>query len=118
MSNYQHWRQAFADMLDPRTHHPEWLDDQVRSGRIKCWATEEAAIIAEIKTYPTGARELHGLAAVGDMMVIVGELIPQAEKWGRKMECDFASIASREGWARVLAPFGYAVHQVTIRKEL
>jgi len=45
-------------------------------------------------------------------------LIPQAEKWGRKMECDFASIASREGWARVLAPFGYAVHQVTIRKEL
>ena len=116
--NYQHWRNAFADMLDCRTHTGAWLDSEVEAGRIKCWATDAAAIIAEIKTYPTGARELHGLAAVGDMMVIVGELIPQAEKWGRKMECDFASIASREGWARVLAPFGYAVHQVTIRKEL
>jgi hypothetical protein len=80
--NYQHWRQAFADMLDPRTHTPEWLDGEVTEGRIKCWATPDAAIIAEIKTYPTGARELHGLAAVGHMVTIVGELIPLAEKWG------------------------------------
>ena len=116
--NYQHWRQAFADMLDLRTHHPEWLDDQVRSGRIKCFATNEGAIIAEIRTYPTGAREVHFLAAVGDVMVLVGELAPQVEKWGRKMECDFASIESREGWVRVMAPFGYRLHQVTIRKEL
>jgi hypothetical protein len=118
MSGYQRFRTAFEALLDPRCYTIEWLDNQLASGKIRLWSTDDAAIIAEIKEYPTGARELHGLAAVGDMFVIVAELIPQAEKWGRKMECEFASISSREGWARVMAPFGYQPYQTTIRKAL
>ena len=80
--------------------------------------TSDAAILVTIQTYPTGARELHGMAAAGRIGSIVDVLIPQAEQWGRAMGCLFAAIESRLGWARMLKAGGYHPYQTIIRKEL
>jgi len=113
--DYMRFRDQFEQAMDPRFYVIEWLDDQIRYNRFRLWANDDAAIIAEIKTYPTGAKAVHGMIAAGDLEAITG-LIPLAEQWGKQMGCIVAEIASREGWARILP--GYTVNQVEIRKEL
>jgi hypothetical protein len=101
--------------LDPE-HYPAWyIDQQVTLGLWRCWGSDKAAILAEIRNYPSGALELHGLAAVGDLAEIV-RLIPLAEEWGKQAGCTRAVIESRPAWARVLPD--YELHQVSVRKEL
>jgi hypothetical protein len=115
---WEDWRDQFAAMLDPRFYTVEWLDGEVFSGRIHLIAVEDAAVLVTLKGYPTGATEVHGMAAAGNMVRIVNTLIPAAERWGREHGAIVASIESREGWGRVLKPYGYEPHQLTIRKEL
>jgi hypothetical protein len=118
VARWQHWRPAFLSLVDPRFYTPEWLDAEIASERIRMIEGDRAAILVTIRTYPTGAAEIHGMAAAGDLSEIVDALIPRAEAWGRAIGCVVATIDSREGWARVLKPRGYAVHQVCLRKEL
>lgn len=115
---YLHFRDGFASILDPRFYTIEWLDGQIWAGLARVWATSDACILVEVKTYPTGATEIHGLAAVGNMDSIIKQLIPQAEAWGRSIGCVSASIASRSGWVRALKSSGYELHQCEIRKDL
>lgn len=115
-AGYLAFRQRFADTLDERFHTIEWLDFMVSSGAYRFWRSANAAIIAEIKKFPTGARQLHGLLAAGELAEIVSELIPQAEQWGRERGCVLAVIESRPGWAKALQD--YEIHQVSVRKEL
>lgn len=117
MSAYYRHRDELAALLDPRCYTIEWLDGEVWSGRLKAWANDTSIIIADVKMYPTGAREIHGMAAAGDLPGIL-ELIATAEEWAKAQGIEFASIASREGWAKVLHGRGYRVHQVEVRKEL
>lgn len=118
IQDYMKFRDGFASILDERFYYIEWLDKQVISGAYKLLATEDAAILVELKSYPTGAMELHGVAATGNMHSIVSELIPRAEQYGREVGCMIASIESRPGWVRALKGDGYEVHQTCIRKEL
>ncbi len=118
LDRYWQFRDQILRVLDPRTHTIEWLDDEVISGRALVWAGPDAVILAEVKTYPTGAQEIHGLIAAGNVETITKVLIPDAEQWARAHHFLFASIASRPGWASLLKADGYAVHQVYIRKEL
>lgn len=114
MTPYQAFREDFA-ALDP-DRYPAWhIDEQVASGKWRCWGNDKAAILAEIKTYPAGLREVHGIAAAGDLQEIV-TLIPHAEEWGRQHGCVRAVIESREGWLRMLPD--YCAHTVAARKEL
>lgn len=115
---YPRWREAFGEALDPRLHTLEWLDGLVDQGRVLLWANDEAAILAEVRFYPTGAKDIHGLVAAGDLSAIANDLIPQAEEWARRAGCIGAVIESREGWARVLKPAGYHPYQTALRKEL
>lgn len=115
--DYLPWRPMLAEALDPRFHTIQYLDGLVWSGRARVFTNEHAAILAEIKVYPTGACDVHGLLAAGDLEAIV-ELIPQAEAWGREMGCIGGIIESRPGWQRVLKDQGYAPHQIAVRKEL
>jgi hypothetical protein len=117
LDDYLRFRSAIADMLDTRFHTIKWLDGEVQSGRARIWATPNAAILATTKAYPTGAKELHGLVAVGDLADIVA-LIPQAEAWGRREGCIIAVIASRAGWVRTLSRDGWEPHEYTLRKDL
>lgn len=111
---YRPFREHFAK-LDPERYPADWIDQQVEEGAYRCWGNARACILAEAREYPSGARELHGVAAAGDLDAIVA-LIPHAEAWGKSIGCTRAVIESRPGWDRVLPD--YEVHQVAVRKEL
>jgi hypothetical protein len=111
---YHQWREHFVTMA-PDKYPPEWIDKQVWTGAYRAWGNDKACILAEMKTYPSGLREVHGLAAAGDLETIIS-LIPLAEAWGRDAGCAIASIESRPGWAKALKD--YRVDQVRLVKEL
>jgi hypothetical protein len=114
---YRLWRPAFAAAMDRRLYTPEWLDARIAGGEAWLWRTDTAAIVAELRFYPTGARDLHGLIAAGDVTQIRDVLIPRAEAWGREAGCLGAIIESRPGWAKILKRNGYAPWQTALRKE-
>lgn len=101
--------------LDPDRYPAEWIDAQVWGGLWRCWGNDEAVILAEIKTFPSGLREVHGIAAAG-CLAGIRKLIPLAEAWGRENGCRDASIESRPEWARLLPD--YRIEQVRIVRAL
>jgi hypothetical protein len=111
---YMFWRSDFV-ALDPERYPAEWFDAQVASGRWRCWGDDRAAILAEIKTYPSGFKEVHGVAAAGELSAIL-EFIERAEVWGKVNGCTRAVIESRPGWVKALP--GYELHQYSVRKDL
>ena len=113
---YAPFREEFT-ALCPEKYPPEYIDAMVSGGAWRCWGNERAAILAEIRTYPSGLREVHGLAAAGDVEAIV-ELIPLAEDWGRANGCALASIESAPAWTRIMKKHGYVTEQVRIAKGL
>jgi hypothetical protein len=133
LTDYARWRDAFAQAMDTRLYSIEYLDALVGSMRAQIWFGDHAAIVTEVREYPTGARVIHGLVAAVDpgspatagaaspgagLREIAETLIPRAEAWGRSIGCVLAIVESRAGWARQLKSQGYEPHQVTLRKEL
>lgn len=118
MNGYLRFRDRFAEALDDRLYTIACLDALLLSGRGKCWATETAAIVAEIKVFPTGAKAVCGVIAAGDLEEIADRLIPYAEAWGSANGCTFGMIESRPGWAKRMKRHGYETHQVSLIKEL
>ena len=114
---YQRHRSAIAGLLDPRCHTIEWLDVRLLNGDAVAFSNDEAAIVVEVRQYPAGATELHGLVACGDLSAIL-PLIEAAEEWGRSNNITFASIASRNAWSRILRNKSYSLYQSVLRKEL
>jgi hypothetical protein len=117
-AGYCRFRDRFAEAMDPAFWPIEYLDGLILAGRARLWVAEHAAIVAEIKDYPGGARLVHGLVAAGRIGDIERLLIPQAEAWGKAAGCTHAIIESRSGWMRALRAYGYEPHQVAVRKEL
>ena len=115
--SYADWRGRFLEAVDESLYPAAWLDRRVEEGSARFWANAGAAILAEIRSYPSGAREVHGLVAAGTIPAVI-ELIPLAEAWGRDCGCTRASIASHSAWARLMRPYGYEPEQLTIAKEL
>jgi hypothetical protein len=114
---YAEWRERFLDAVDQDLYPAGWLDKRVAAGRARFWGNNEAAILAEIRAYPSGVREVHGLVAAGDLGSIKA-LIPLAEAWGRKCGATRASISSHPAWAKLMRHDGYEPAQLTIVKEL
>ena len=117
-ADYWRFRDQFAEALDPERYTLEWLDAQVMSGAFKVWASDKAAILCKIELYPTGAMDIHGMLAAGDLGEIVEVLIPQALDYGREIGCVGGMIESRAGWVRMLKKSGWQIHQTTLRKVL
>ena len=117
MNGYLRFRDQFAAAMDGRLYNIEYLDALLLSGRAKCWASGTAAIVAEIKKYPTGAMAVSGVIAAGDLEEIT-RLIPLAEEWGREYGCQFGMIESRPGWERQMKQHGYEPFQVGLIKTL
>jgi hypothetical protein len=107
-----------AEAIDPRLYTLEYLDNLIATGLARIWTGEGAAIVATIRQYPTGAKAVCGILAVGDLDQIRTDLIPQAEQWGRESGCILALIEGRGGWARVMAKHGYGPFTTAIEKEL
>lgn len=118
IDHYLTWRDRIAEALDPRFWPIEWLDEQVVAEKVLTIAVEDACVVVELRNYPGGAREVHGLVAAGNPETIVNVLIPAAEAWGVVNGASFGCVESREAWVKLLKPSGYGVHQVTLRKEL
>lgn len=117
-AEYHRFRDRFGEVLDPRFHTLEWLDRQIIGGDYKFWPGREAALVTEIRSYPTGAKEIHAVIAAGDARELIESLAPQAEQYGRTMGCLRAVVESRTGWAKALKSHAYETHQLTVRKEL
>ena len=115
MEAYNRHREAIRALLDERFYPLAWVDREVWNGNIRTLANDTAIIGFEVKTYPGGAKEVHGMFAAGDLAGIVA-LVADAEEFGRSIKCDVASIESRAGWARVFPD--YHAHQLRIVKEL
>ena len=115
--DYLPWRDAFAGALDPRLHPIDYLDRRILDGSVRLWTSPEAAVVTEIKTYPTGARAVHFLIVAGEKDAIK-RLGPPIEAWARSIGCIGALIESRPGWAREMKADGYSIHQVSIWKDL
>jgi hypothetical protein len=109
------FRDEFAG-IDPARYPIEYIEKQVKSGFWRVWGNDKAAIIATIKRYPSGLREVQGIAAAGDLEEIV-RLIPLAEEWGRSKGCAGAEIASKPAWAKIMATHGYRPAVVRLWKE-
>lgn len=118
LDEYLRFRDGFASILDERFYYIEWLDKQFTSGAYTLFTCPDAAAFVEIKTYPTGAREVHGVAATGNLASIVSDIIPRVEAYGREQGCIVFGIESRIGWSRLMKPHGFEHYQTTIRKEL
>jgi hypothetical protein len=117
-AGYLRFRPDFEATTDPDFYPIEWLDGQILCGAAWPIVGNDAALVVEVKDYPGGARVAHGMIAAGELSEIVGQLIPQAEEWGRSKGCRFGLIESREGWAKVLKQHGWSVHQTALMKEL
>lgn len=118
MIDYLEFRDAFMGVLDQRYYPIDWLDQRVFEGRATVFRSAHAAIVVELRRYPGGAMDVHGLIAAGNKAEIVNELIPRAEEWGRENGCVAGVVESRPAWAKALKSSGYEISQVTVRKEL
>jgi hypothetical protein len=115
---YAHFRPAFAEALDPRLYNIEHLDRILQERWATIFFSANGAIVAGIKTFPTGARALEIVIATGPQAELVDELYPQVETWGRQHGCSIAIIESRPGWAKVMKRQCFETFQVSIIKEL
>lgn len=114
---YWQWRDRLLAAVDMELYPEAWLDRRVHEGSARVWGNDQGCIVAEIRTYPSGVREVHGLVAAGELAAIKA-LIPEAEDWGRECGCRRAAIASHPAWARIMRDEGYEPEQLTIAKEL
>lgn len=116
-AGYLRWRPAFAMAIDARMYAPEWLDARILAGSAQFWCSDDAAAVTEIRYYPTGAYDVHGLVAAGDAGAVRDRIIPAIEAWGRSIGALGIVIESRPGWARLLRSAGFEPHQMAVRKE-
>jgi hypothetical protein len=117
-SGYHHFRPQLAEALDPDFYPIDYLDALILSGHATLFLSEQAAMVAELKQYPGGARVVHCLVAAGRMEEITDVLRPRVEAWGKAAGATRAIVESRSGWMKILKPHGYALHQISVMKDL
>ena len=115
--DYHPWRERFAEALDPRFYRIDHLDDIINHNLARLFTCREAALIVELRRYPTGAFDGHVLIAAADPAAVVNVLRPQAERWLHDIGAMGAMVESRPGWARLLKAHGYQQHQQVLRKD-
>jgi hypothetical protein len=118
LSQWARFRDGFAEAM---TDHDYWtieeLENRVASRRAFFFPGANAAMVAQIEPYPGGARVFQVLWATGDVDELL-RMAPGVEAIARMMGCTEALIEGREAWKRLLAPMGYSLFSVTMRKAL
>ncbi len=115
---YQVWRPAFEEALDARYYPITWLDYVVMEGRASLIATNDAAVIVEVRYFPTGAKDLHVICGAGDLDELRGEILRLMLKMASDNGCLAVAVESREGWARALRDKGFSIYKTILRREL
>lgn len=116
--DYLVWRDQFAAACDPKRYPISYLDQRIIANSVRLFTCEDAALIVELRHYPTGAFDGHVLIAAGSPESVVSILRPQAEEWLQGIGALGAIVESRPAWVRHLKPHGYAMHQIALRKDL
>lgn len=98
------------------THRKRHVWEAIERGDVQLWFNDTAAIVTEIRVFPTGLKIINGWLAGGNLDG-VKTLVAQAERWGKAQGCAKAGIScGRPGWSRELD--GYALAGVQLTKEL
>lgn len=113
---YLRHRAEIAQILDERFYPLWWVEGRISAGEIDLLHNDTAIIGIEVRNYPGGARELHGLFAAGDKAG-VKELVKQALALAEAAGLTCAAIESRGGWEREFRDFGFVKDRVRIVKE-
>lgn len=114
---YLRHRDEIASLIDERFYPLDHIEQRIEAGTIGLLYNDTSLIGIEIKDYPGGAKELHGLFACGELSGIL-ELIDRALILGCEVGCTHATISSREGWSKLLKGRGFVPHQTSIIREL
>lgn len=118
MEAYWRWRPLLVEALDERYFNGEWLDAQVMSGRAVFIYADDSALVAEMRFYPTGARDVFIYCVAGAASAVRDILGPRLETWGRSNGCLAILGESRSGWTKILKTAGYELYKTAVRKAL
>jgi hypothetical protein len=118
MEAYWRWRPLLIEALDSRYYNPEWLDAQVMSGRAIFLHDYLCAVVAEVRFYPTGARDIVVICAAGDAVQLREAMVPALSDIGRQSGCVAFVVQSRKAWSRILKRSGFEHYQTALRKDL
>lgn len=115
-ASYAEWRERLTDGINTDFYPIAYVEDRLANGDAWFAATDAAAVVFEIKTFPSGLRVLHFLVGAGDLTELVSRIRPQLEAWGKAQGCKGALMESRDGWTRALRPHGYEAFQTSLYK--
>ncbi len=90
--------------------------DGVQAGDFYLFENDRAVLVCEVIASPRH-RVFHCWAAGGDMEGVEA-LVPEAEAFGIRLNCDSAGATGRAGWVRALAKLGYSQAVTAVEKEL
>ena len=83
------------------------------------WRGERSAVFLRLEETSTGERVCVAAPAAGDLGEILDRATADVETFARENGCTQIRIqAGREGWAKALAPFGYEMTAILLRKLL
>jgi hypothetical protein len=117
MAHWARFRDRLADAMRDGFWTIEDLERRVFEHKAFFFPGREAAVVAEIQTFPGGRRVMQALWACGDVEEIL-TMIPGIESMARMMGCDETLVEGQLAWKRVLEPLGYRFFSVTLRKAL
>lgn len=117
MTAFDRHRAEIASIIDERFYPMWWVEQEIAEGRIDLLHNDTSIIGIQLRIYPGGARELHGMFAAGDRKGI-RELVKQAIALGVEAGLTCAAIESRSGWEREFRDLGFVKNRVRIVKEL
>lgn len=98
------------------THRKRHVWAAIESGDVQLTFNETAALVTEIKVYPTGLKMINFWLAGGDLAGVQA-LVAEAEVFAKAKGCSHVGLGfCRPGWARKLP--GYRLAGVQLTKEL
>lgn len=90
------------------------LEADVLNGRAYVWSGDRSDVFTRIEN---GVCEMGPVA--GDLEEMMERALPDIERWARDNQCREMFVqAGRSGWVRELAPHGYELAAVILRKKL
>src|SRR4051812_12674278 len=99
------WLQAALDAEPVPTHTLEHVREALDTERAQLWPTATSAVVAEIATFPTGAKIMHGWLAAGELAAIL-YTYKHLEAYARESGCSGFEIKARRGWQPIVKPLG------------
>jgi hypothetical protein len=116
LSQWARFRDGFAKAIEG-FWTIEDLEARIANRRAFFFPGREAAVVAQIQSYPDGSKVFQALWVTGNMEELVS-MVPGIEAVARMMGCTDALIEGSAGWKRALEPFGFKLWSVTLHKKL